>query len=167
MIKMLRRVLFIILLFPPTLCLAEELVLSLAVDKSYTYASSSGKTITIQMEPMLFSVTLKNPASSSQSIYWEKESGPAKFLSFEMTDESGGSIMVKRKKSPTRSNAVVNTFLAAGAKVSGSVTLDPDEWGDLPLIEPGKVKKYRTRLLYDNGGHTVYSDYYTLILDGS
>jgi len=165
--KMLRSILFVVLFFSPALCLAEELQLSLAVDRGSTYASSSGKAITVQMEPMSLSVTLKNPSGSSQSIYWEKESGPKKFLSFEMADESGRAITVKRKKSPARSAAVVNSFLAGGANVSGTVIMDPDEWEDLPLIEPGKVKKYRMRVLYDNGGHTVYSDYYTLILDGS
>ena len=165
--KMLRSILFVILLFSPALCLAEELRLSLAVDRGLSYASSSGKTITVIVEPMLFSVTLKNPSSSSQSIYWESESGPKKFLSFEMTDESGRAFMVKRKKSPARSTAVVNSFLAGGVSISGMVTMDPDEWEDLPLIEPGKVNKYRMRVLYDNGGHTIYSDYYTLILDGS
>lgn len=164
--KILRNILFAALLFFPALCLAEELELSLAVDRGLTYATSYGKTITVQMEPMSFSVTLKNPSSSAQSIYWESASGPEKFISFEMTDESGRVFTVKRKKSPSRSAAVVSSFLAGGANVSGPVTMDPAEWENLPLIEPGKVKKYRTRALYDNGGHTIYSDYYTLILDG-
>jgi len=166
MMKMLRSVLFIVLFFSPALCFADELELSPAMNMGFKYVKPSDKTITIQVEPMLFSLILKNSSNSAQSIYWESDAGPTKFLSFEMTDEKGATFIVKHKKIPARSAAVISSFLSPGANVTETLVMDPDEWENLPLLESGKVKKYRTRMIYDNGGHTIYSDYYTLVLDG-
>jgi hypothetical protein len=166
MIKIFRSVLFAVLFFPLTLCFADDLELSAAVPQGSSYAKPFDKTITVTVQPAPFSVILTNRSSSSKSIYWEPDSGYTKSLSFEMTEENGRTFVVKRRKFPTRSAAVVNSFLASGASVTKTLIMDPDEWENLPVIEPGKVKKYRARVIYDNGGHTIYSDYYTLIYDG-
>ena len=164
--KILRIFLFVALIFP-ALCFAEDLELSFAVPKGSLFVKPLDKTFTIKEQPMPFSVILTNRSKSSQRIYWETDSGYTKSLSFEMIDEFGNISMIKRKEFPAMSVALVNTYLGSDASVTKTMIMDPDEWDNLSLIEPGKVKKFRARAVYNNDGHTIYSDYYTLILDGN
>jgi hypothetical protein len=160
------KLLLVALLIFPSMCWAESLEIALAVPKGLDFVVPFDKTVKIRTQPMPFSVILTNRSTSSQSVYWEPEAGATKSLSFELKGEDGRTAIIKRKKTPLMSTAAVNTYLAAGAKVTKTLKMAIDEWENLPVIEPGKVKQFQIRVLYNNDGKTIYSEYYTLILDG-
>ena len=152
---------FCAMFFFPSLCLAESLELLIKVP-----SGSFSKAVTVRSQPNPFTVTLKNNSSSSQSVYWEADAGGIVNLAFEFSEEGGGSFVVKHRKVQTMSTAVVNSYLASGASIDKTIIADPDTWENVPVIEPGKVKEYRVRAVYDNNGRSIYSDYYTVIFDG-
>jgi hypothetical protein len=150
----------------PSVCWADNLEIALGVPKGLDFMVPFDKTMRVRTQPMPFSVILTNRSSSSVSIYWEPEAGATKSISFELKGEDGRIFIVKRKEAPLMSTAAVNTYLAAGGKITKTLKMAIDEWENLPVIEPGKVKQFQIRVLYNNDGKTIYSEYYTLRLDG-
>lgn len=150
----------------PKVCSAGDLELSLGVDKGGQCVKSPDRTVTVRHQPMSFCVILSNRSSSSQSVYWQMEAGGIASLSFELTNEQGKTVIVKIKKMPVQSTQVINNYLAAGASVNKTILTDIDTWENLPIIEPGKVKTFKTRAVFNNDGSKIYSGYYTLVLDG-
>lgn len=158
----LKLLLGILALFP-ALCLAQDLELAI----TDPYGGRSGNTITIRKEPVTFQITLTNRSDSSKSVYWEADAGPVTSFSFVLTDENGRIFTVKRRKFHVASSLVVNSYLDSGKKVSRALVMNPDDWDDLPSIEPGKIKKYKARARFHNSGSTIESDEYIFIFNGS
>jgi hypothetical protein len=155
-----------ILLFCPSICSAGDLELSVGLDRGGQCVKSPDRTILVKHQPMSFCVTLTNRSGSSQSVYWQVEVGGIASLSFELTNEQGQTVVVKRKKMPVRSAQVLSNYLAAGASITKTILADPDNWDNLPVIEPGKVKTFKARAVFDNDDSNIYSQYYQLVLDG-
>jgi hypothetical protein len=155
-----------VLFLCPAICFSADFQLSMGREQGGECIKPFDGTVTIRRQPIPFCVVLTNVSSSPRSVYWQSEAGGIASLSFELTPEQGETVVVKRKKTPTRSGQVISDYLAPGATVQKSILTDIDTWENLPIIEPGKVKKIKVRALYNNNGSKIYSDYYTLILDG-
>ncbi len=85
---------------------------------------------------------------------------------FELTPEQGQTFVVKHKKMPVNSEQVVSQYLAAGATVKKTILGYPNTWENIPVLEKDKVKKFKIRAVFENDDSKIYSNYYTLILDG-
>jgi len=165
-IRLTGGVVFIVLFFSSVVCLADDLELSVGVDEIGQCVKPFDRTITIKRQPTPLCLILANRSSSSQSVYWQVQAGGIASVSLELTDEQGKTVTVKRKEKPVSSDQVINNYLAAGASVTKTVMADPEEWNNIPVIEPGKAKKFKARAAFYNDGTTIYSEYYTLVLDG-
>ncbi len=155
-----------VLFLCPMVCFADDLELSLAVEQNGSLVKPFNKSITVQQQPIPFAVILTNHSGSSVPVYWEAGTGGMSSLSFELTNELGGIIVVKQKPVPLQSSTQLKRYLAAGESVDKVILIDIDQWENVPVIEPGKVQKFKVRAVYENDGKKIYSDPYTLVLDG-
>ncbi len=155
-----------VLLLYPAVCSADSLKLSLGKERGDTCIEPFDKTVTTRYQPMSFCVALTNNPSSSQSVYWKAEAGGIASLSFELTSEQGETFVVRPKKKPIRSGQVISDYLPAGETFYKVILADMNTWENIPVMEEGQSKKYKVRAIFDNNSSNIYSDYYTVILDG-
>jgi hypothetical protein len=158
------------------ICAAGDFEISLGVQKvefepyggvEGYYDEPVSRTITVTSLPLTFDVIIKNKSGSSQSIYEQADAGAGSSILFELTGEDGVSFEMKQKTVETGAFDVeVNQYLNPGEIKTIPLTVDPQGWENVPLVEPGKIKKYRMRVVYQNGGKKIYSDYYDIILNG-
>lgn len=99
-------------------------------------------------------------------MYWKAEAGGIASLSFELTSEQGETFVVRPKKKPIRSGQVISDYLPAGETFYKVILADMNTWENIPVMEEGQSKKYKVRAIFDNNSSNIYSDYYTVILDG-
>jgi len=153
-------------LLASTVCFAADLEISVAVEQNGQFVKPFSKTVTVRQQPMPFSVVLTNRSDYSKSVYWTAGTGGMTSLYFEVTDESGQTVEVRYHPLTQATTMELNSYLQAGQSVNKTMLLNPDEWDNLPILEYGKVKTYQVRVIYENDGMKIYSDPYTLILDG-
>jgi hypothetical protein len=158
------------------ICAAGDFEISLGVQKvefepyggvEGYYDEPLSRTITVTSFPLTFDVIIKNKSGSSQPIYEQADAGAESSLLFELAGEDGTAFEMRQK--PARTGAFddeVSQYLNPGETETIPLTVDPEDWENVPLIEPGKVKKYRMRVIYQNDFEKIYSDYYEIILDG-
>lgn len=165
----LRRILIIallaVLLLPGRL-LAKDFEVSVMMLKNDLYYKPRQNKLLIQEQPIYLSVEIKNISDSSQQIYELVDVGWTGYLSFELMDEKKNLFFIKHKQKPIDSATLSSLYLSTGKSKVIAFVLGPEDWENVPELEKGKVKKFKSRVVYDNRGEKIYSDYFDLILDG-
>ena len=135
--------------------------ISLVMSRGGDYIKPFDNKIVIVRQPTPFHVELKNISSTTQQIYKKAMGSAISGLQFEITDESGHTVIMKKKSEHLSSETTVGQYLSPGESRVAYVIIDPDEWENIVIMEPGK--EYKVRAIYDNNRKTLYSDYYTVI----
>jgi hypothetical protein len=132
------------------------------------YDEPLSRVINVTSLPFRFDVIIRNISGSAKPVYEEVDAGPESSVLIEMTGEDGSSFEMKEKPaSLSEFDYQVNEFLNPGERKTIPVAIDPEIWENTPSFEPGKVKKYRMRVIYQNDLERIYSDSYEIILDGT
>jgi hypothetical protein len=145
-------------------CVAEEpLKLKIVMNYMGHYTEPLDRTFTVRGKyPGSFQVIVTNTSSSSQSFYESAASGGYSSISFEITDEEGNSNVVRKKRDPNASSAVVSTHMKPGESRAFDIFIEEDTWEGAYKLQEQGARKFRVRAAYDNNGSTIYSDYYNL-----
>ena len=115
-----------------------------------------------------FRIILKNVSSDTQSLLKATASSAEKGMGqifFESTDESGNRNVVTKKIDASQSKMQGYSYIGPGKSVDFDVSLTPKDWEGLGLLVSKGARKLRTRAAYKNGTSTIYSDYYTVIIE--
>lgn len=112
-----------------------------------------------------FMVILKNVSDRTQQLMVDEATQGFGLITFEITDENGNNNVVTKKISATLSRSEGYRNLGPGKKKEFEVFLNEREWNNaFKLLRSGAVKLL-ARAAYKNRSETIYSDYYTLVLD--
>lgn len=138
--------------------------ISLAVYKEGRYVKPFDRKIRVTEQPIPFYVIIKNISKTSQQIYKQAMAEAIDGFSFEVIDEKDHRVIVKKKPQDLSSKMLISRYLSPGDSVQAHVVIDPDEWENIPVLEPGKIKFFKVRVIYSSNNKSIYSDYYHLEL---
>ena len=153
---------------PATLLHASEvhpLVITLVESSGGTYAEPTGRRIVIRNEPIRLFVRIRNTSESAVSIRDRSET----VYSFELTDATGLTFVVKMNKRPGDDAAGdIRVYLPPEAERITPVDITRDTWEGVPVLEAGKTRTFTVRVAYETAvKQHIYSEPYTLVLNGA
>ncbi|HPM42440.1 MAG TPA: hypothetical protein PLV52_01245 [Candidatus Omnitrophota bacterium] len=121
-----------------------------------------------------FKVVLKNISSSTQSLNIGSGSGGSSYgaksgitlITFETTDENGNTNVVTKKVELGQSRGESYIYMAPGKTKEFEIMLSPNEWNNAFKLADQGATRIKARVSYKSGSTTIYSDYYTIIIEG-
>ncbi|MBP7056428.1 MAG: hypothetical protein KBB52_06225 [Candidatus Omnitrophica bacterium] len=144
--------------------------------ENVVYYNPPGNIIKIRrgMPVIPFKVVLKNVSSSSQSLNIGSGSGGSSYgaksgislVTFETTDENGNTNVVTKKVEASQSRGESYIYLAPGKTKEFEIMLSPNEWNNAFKLAEQGASRIKARASYKSGSTTIYSDYYTVIIEG-
>ena len=114
--------------------------------------------------PRTFYVTVTNISSSSEEFYGQVASSGYSSIIFEISDETGNSNEIRRKKDPNASGAVAFTYMNPGESKVFEINLNEDEWENAFKLYKKGARRLKVRAIYENDFKRIYSDYYEVII---
>ena len=140
---------------------------SLLVYQDGDFSEPFAGKITITEQPIPFYVEITN-VSKNRANLWARsgKAGAYSSVSLEIRDDKGRKTIVKKKMDSFSSRERKSVKLLPGESKRLDMLIDPKEWKNVPKLEPGKIKHFKVRAIYDNYGKKIYSEYYNVTLDG-
>ena len=130
------------------------------------YLEPRNATMVVTSQPRVFHVILRNVSDSSQRV-WGGAQGALAYITFEITDEKGIKRIMKNTRDTARSTVRTGQDLGPGKQYVLNMHISPGEWENVPEWVEGEKRTLKMRIIFDNKSRKVYSEYYTLILDGT
>ncbi len=111
-------------------------------------------------------VILHNASKDFKKLYSSSED-EIYCISFELTDEKGKKTIIRHKPPEGRRPQRPSSYIKPGQTQIYNIYFNPHKWENIINITSGKVRKYTLRAMYDNKNEIIYSNPYTLIMDGT
>jgi hypothetical protein len=115
--------------------------------------------------PKNFRVEIKNVSSETQSLYFDTMDQGLGQIIFEATDENGKENVITKRTDFTRSGTEEYRYFAPGQMKVIPIVLNEKEWNNLGRLAKEGAKKIRIRAIFKSRSRTVYSEYYTIIME--
>ena len=74
-------------------------------------------------------------------------------------------MVIKKKKETRAETTATYTCQQRIKKKVIQMPLNPDEWGNMNVMEPGVRRHFKVRVCFDNAGTKFYSLFYEVIFD--
>jgi len=114
--------------------------------------------------PNTFYITITNTSSSMEQLYMRASDSGYSSISFEISDEAGNSIVVRRKEDRNASSSVASTPIYPGEKKVFEINFNEDEWDNVFNLYKKGARHLKGRAVYENDFKKIYSEYYELIM---
>jgi hypothetical protein len=110
-------------------------------------------------------VIIKNISSSTQRLDIDTADEGLGQILFEITDEKENRNIVTKKVDLGKSQSRAYRLIGAGNTKEFEIRLNQGEWENaFKLVQEG-ASRLRARAVYKNGSTSIYSDYYTIVLE--
>jgi hypothetical protein len=139
----------------------NPLEIALVEYRQGTYFEPAGQSLVIRSQPARLFIRIRNTSESAVMVRVRPEMA----YSLELTDESGKTSTVSRKKMAGEDMGDdTRVSLAAGADRIVPMEIRPDTWDGVPEVTAGVERKFTVRILYETADRrNLTSEPYTLI----
>jgi hypothetical protein len=126
-----------------------------------TYFEPVGRNLVIRYQPARLFIRIRNTSESAVMVRVRPEMA----YSLELTDESGKTSTVSRKKMAGEDMGDdTRVSLAAGADRIVPMEIRPDTWDGVPEVTAGAERKFTVRIVYESADRRhLTSEPYTVI----